>query len=198
MSADKPQDLTADEQSWFDALAGRRPDADDPAAQEGRAVREMVLARAATEDSPMDAPDPSRERQLIERARREGLIPPARLRPRLTGLAAAAVFGLALVAGVALWRSQTPHTPQETTRSGPGDIVRLEAADPAALQREILSGLSTCGVEATGYERLGLRGVDADLPRPPSDCLALLLARHHIAPPPDGVLRVEIGARPQP
>ncbi len=52
-----------------------------------------------------------------------------------------------------------------------GAVTQLIAADPSALKQQIVDDLRAAGVEAIGYDRLGLSGVDAQLPRPvPARC----------------------------
>jgi hypothetical protein len=70
--------------------------------------------------------------------------------------------------------------------------VRLRAADPVALKQQIVEELRAVGVEAIGYDRLGLSGVDAKLPTPVPDAVRATLAKYAIGVPGDGVVRVEI------
>jgi hypothetical protein len=98
---------------------------------------------------------------------------------------------MALLAGLLL---RAPAEP-ETVRSGPGEIVRLSAADPASTAERILHDLRAAGVEATAYERLGRPGIDADLPQPLPGSVRAVLRRHGIPEPTDGVLQVEIEPR---
>jgi hypothetical protein len=181
--------MTQDEDAtWLDALAGRKQVDDSQAAREAVALRASVLARAVVDD-PVPRQDPAREQQLVERARDAGLLPRRRRLSR-TGslLAAAAIVCVAVALGVLTRRPGAP----ETVRSGPGEIVRLASADPARVQREILDELRHAGVVATGYERLGRMGIDADLPLPLAPEVERILERHAIPVPQDGVLRVEI------
>ncbi len=83
----------------------------------------------------------------------------------------------------------------EVVRGTAQAVVRIEAADPSALQRQILEDLRRAGVEATGYERLGRHGIDADLPDLVPPAIERVLQRHGIPVPRDGVLAVEISAR---
>lgn len=73
--------------------------------------------------------------------------------------------------------------------SGP---VKLQAADPAALKAQIVEDFRSVGVEAIGYDRLGLSGVDAPLPSPLPEPVRAVLERYRIPVPADGVVRVEI------
>jgi hypothetical protein len=54
--------------------------------------------------------------------------------------------------------------------------------------------LRAAGVQAEGYEQLGVNGVDAELPRPVPVEVRAVLERHHIPVPTDGALRVQIHA----
>jgi hypothetical protein len=89
------------------------------------------------------------------------------------------------------WRFSAPISSEVTrpTQSGP---VRLQAADPSALKAQIVEELRVAGVEAIGYDRLGLSGVDAKLPDPISAPVRAALEKHRIPLPADGIVRVEI------
>ncbi len=194
-----------DDQVWLDALAGHRgPRVDSAAAREAEELRAGILAHAAEAEVDVPARDAAREQQLIERARRAGLLPqrsaPAR-NPWLAwfggwraGLAVAGLAGMAIVIGVNL----RPKAEPEIVRSSPMGVVRLEDADPLELQRRLVDELRAAGVEAVAYERVGLRGVDADLPQPVPPRIREVLKRHRIPLPADGVLLLEIAepARP--
>jgi len=210
--------MTEDDDSlWFETLAGRgSANGSHPAAIEARALRTAILSQPRDIAVSVPLQDPRREASLLERARREGLLvdsldlgPATRhlrassplrghyatgraLRNRTRvryGLAAVAAVVFVGTAFVTLVRPP-PHAP--TLRGSSGGIVRLETSDPRSLQRELLSELNSAGVSATPYERLGGRGVDADLPQPVPENVRAILARHHIKTPADGVLRVEI------
>lgn len=184
---------TDQDQDWLDALAGRERTAANAAHAEGQLLREMLQAHLARQSSverttaeSIATSDPMRERALIERARREGLLS-ARSSWRPMLMAAA----IAMVAVGIVWqtfmRSETV-----VVRGGVDAPVQLQARDPAALKRQIVDELRAAGVEATGYEALGVQGVDADLPQPLSADVRSVLAKHAIPAPADGVLRVEI------
>ena len=70
--------------------------------------------------------------------------------------------------------------------------TRLRAADPAALKQQLVDELHAAGVEAIGYDRLGLSGVDAKLPAPLPAAARATLEKYAVAVPADGVVRVEI------
>lgn len=78
-----------------------------------------------------------------------------------------------------------PATPTPQT-------ARLHAADPAALKQQLVDELRAAGIEAIGYDRLGLSGVDAKLPTPVPEAVRATLAKYAIGVPADGVVRVEI------
>jgi hypothetical protein len=182
---------------WFEALSGRAANDSHGAAREAHALRAAMLRQPRPETAAVSERDVTREAQLLERARREGLFPAAGARGpfrwgRLAGWPAfgayTAVACSALVAFI-LW-----HAPKQTevVRGAPAEIVTLQASDPIALKRTLLEELRAAGVKATGYERLGVQGIDADLPTPIPDRVRAVLGRHHIGTPPDAVLRIEI------
>ena len=70
--------------------------------------------------------------------------------------------------------------------------ARLRAADPAALKQQLVDELRAAGVDAIGYDRLGLSGVDARVPMPVPDAARATLEKYAIAVPADGVVRIEI------
>lgn len=194
--------MTMDEDtSWLDALAGRTERASSALALEALALRGFIQSQGFDVARPVPTVDPVRERELLERARREGLLPrPAAAPPRRwfadTRVTFAAAAMVLAAIGVGLWRSTLP--PVETLRSLANGTVHLEARDPPALKRELTAELTAAGVRVSGYERLGHVGIDADLPRPVSSPVAAILERHHIPIPADGVLSVEIDAPGRP
>jgi hypothetical protein len=84
---------------------------------------------------------------------------------------------------------------QEIYRGTHEGVVTIEAASPATFKNELIAQLRAAGIAATGYERFGLQGVDAELPNPISPQVRAVLERHHLPVPQDGVLKVEITAR---
>lgn len=183
-----------DDELWFDALAGR-PAPDSTAASEGRAMRAAMLARDVGNVDVAQS-DTAREQALITRARRDGVLPIAgatRRKPSSLqlSLATAAIVCLAL----GFWAIEWPRDNGAfVVRSAPNGTVRIEADDPEALKRALLSDLRAAGVSANGYQRLGAEGIDADLPEVLPEKVAAVLDRYHLAQPADGVLRVEIAA----
>lgn len=184
---------TDDDKDWLDALGGRAHKIENAAQAEGQVLREMVRAQLAQQadveratTASIAARDPMRERALIERARRAGLLTSrAGWTPRLIAAA------IAMVAVGVVWQSFIePQTP--TVRGEVAAPVQLQANDPAALKRLIVDELRAAGVQATGYEAFDIQGIDADLPRPLTPEVRRVLARHDIPEPADGVLRIEI------
>ena len=194
--------MTDPDQDWLDALAGRAPTgSNDAAIREARRLRELIQRNVHAPDVPVAAKDAQREAQLIERARREGLIDPAQLAQRRRRLTRATTVGwwaglAASVAGIAVALAVFFHgAPQaQHLRSARESVIRIEAADPTALKVEILDELRAAGATATGYEGLGIEGIDAQLPKPVPPRVRDVLARHHLGVPSDGVLRIEIAA----
>jgi len=189
-----------DDRVWLDALAGRAPEGIGGAtAREAEHLRAGILARAIEEADPVPAIDPRREEDLLDRARREGVLPLRAKGGRAwwtgwagrTLLAAAATLAAVLV-GIVMRSGPAP----EAVRGGSSATVRLHAPDPRALQRQIVDELRAAGVEATPYERLGLYGIDADLPTPVPLGVRKVLERHRIPVPADDALTIEIGADP--
>ena len=124
------------------------------------------------------------------------------LRASGRGWVAAAIAIGVLILG---WQFRAPIS-NEVTQSAPpptpapaaspasptATATRLRAADPAALKRQIVDDLQASGVEAIGYDRLGLSGVDARLPQPVPPAVRATLEKYAIGVPADGVVRVEI------
>ncbi|HKU16482.1 MAG TPA: hypothetical protein VJQ52_18980 [Steroidobacteraceae bacterium] len=193
---------TDPDKDWLDALAGRTVSAANPAHGEGQLLRTMVRAQLAQRAaayrataSTIATPDPMRERALVERARREGLLPathaqhPARMSIGWRSMLLAAA--LAMVAVGIVWQSvMRPET--VVVRGDDSEPVQLRSPDPVVLKRQILEDLRAAGVAATGYEALDVQGIDADLPQPLTPEVQRVLAKHGIAAPADGVLRIEI------
>jgi hypothetical protein len=189
---------------WLDVLAGRVTPTHlgeqlRAVALEAAALREFIrqLDTASLLDAPVvDAP---REKELIARARREGLLAAdagaghAKFVLRRFSLAAAAVLVVAI--GIGVWRSSL--SPQSAVRGVDHGTVHMEARDPAALKRQLTQELEAAGVKVSGYERLGRAGIDADLPQPLTTQVAKILERHDIPIPPDGALVVEIASIPR-
>jgi hypothetical protein len=108
------------------------------------------------------------------------------------GWVAAAIAIGVLVLG---WRFSVPVSQQVTHATAPsGAVAQLIATNPSALKQQIVDDLRALGVEAIGYDRLGLSGVDAQLPRPVPAHVSDVLKKHGIMTPADGVVRVEIRA----
>ena len=112
-------------------------------------------------------------------------------------VAAAIAIGVLLLG----WQFRVPLSQSVTqggAASGPpaapatDQTSRLRAADPAALKQQLVDELHAAGVEAIGYDRLGLSGVDAKLPTPVPAAARATLEKYAIRVPADGVIRVEI------
>lgn len=178
-----------DDQIWFDALAGREPTS-SATAREAHALRAALRSAHTSADNVRALRDVPREEALIARAVKEGVIRAAPPRRRLSWqLPLAASLLIVVAAGIVL----ELRAPLDTIMRGDENgIVRLQAADSAALKRQILAELRSAGVNATGYEALGVHGIDADLSLPLSPDVQRVLAAHEIPEPADGVLRIEI------
>jgi len=193
--------MTDEDQDWLEALAGRTPEGSNHAAiREARRLRELIQRNVHAPDALVPERDARREAQLLERARCEGLIDPSQLtRRRRRLMRPTGIGGLALAAGLAciavaltFLLHNTPQT--QHLRGARADVVRIEAANPTALKVQILQELRAAGVTATGYEQLGVEGIDADLPKPVPPRVRDVLTRHHLSVPSDGVLKIEIAA----
>jgi hypothetical protein len=185
-------DDVGDDELWLDALAGRAT-VDSAAAREAHELRDAMLARNLPDVVVTDT-DPAREQMLLTRARANGLLVARRTQtPGLRlGLAAAAVVCVAL----GFWLVQRPQDDAFVVRSATNGTIHIEAKNPQALKQRLLGDLRAAGVAANGYQRLGSEGIDADLPPVLNDKVAAVLDHYGLAPPTDGVLRVEIAAPP--
>lgn len=200
--------MTDEDQDWLDALAGRAPrGALGAASQEGRRLREHIQRNVRIPDVSVPQRDAQREAQLLERARREGLINPTqltqragrRLRPEAYGGWVALAAGLASIAvALTVFLHGTPQMQHMRGARTNENIIHIEAADPTALKMEILDELRAAGVSATGYGRLGLEGINADLPKPVPPQVREVLTRHHLSVPSNGELRIEIAPSSKP
>jgi hypothetical protein len=198
--------MADEDQIWLDALAGRvSADPSATGAAEAKALRELIRVQLREDGVAVSEIDTARETQLLARARATGLLPaqpgiapsratatPRSARPvwLLTGGALAA---LGIIAGVVLNLLGSPP-PSEIFRGIDSGTARIESAAPQALKAQLLRELNAAGVHATGYDRLGRLGVDADLPQPLTPAVQEVLQRHHLPIPKDGVLTVEIQA----
>ena len=88
--------------------------------------------------------------------------------------------------------AQTGTTAPAAAQAGTPHTARLHAADPVALKQQLVDALHAAGVEAIGYDRLGLSGVDAKLPTPVPEAARATLEKYAIGVPADGVVRIEI------
>ena len=184
--------MSDDDQIWLDSLAGR---VRTPSASSREALALRAALRVASQDAPprnvTAMHDKAREEALIARAVRDGVISASKSHRRMNWQLPLAASVLIIVAGGILTRLNAPlGTP--VVRGDEAGIVRLNVDDPAALRQYILYELRAAGVSATGYETLGVQGIDADLKLPLPPEVRRVLAAHGIPEPADGVLRIEI------
>lgn len=110
------------------------------------------------------------------------------------GWVAAAIAVGVLMLG---WRFSAPVSQQVTRVVPAGAVTQLLADNPSALKQQIVDDLRGAGIEAIGYDRLGLSGVDAAVATPVAPGVHAILLKHGIPAPADGVVRVEIRASRQ-
>ncbi|HJS88352.1 MAG TPA: hypothetical protein VJ738_00115 [Steroidobacteraceae bacterium] len=198
--------MTDEDRDWLEALAGRTPTGTHRAAiREGQRLRELIQRNVQAPDVTVPEQDAEREAQLLERARREGLIDPTQLTRRARRRMRPAVIGgwlglAASLAGiaVALTFFLRSAPPTDHLRGAREPVIHIEAKDPTALKMQILDELHAAGVRATGYEQLGVEGIDASLPNPVPPRVQKVLTRHHLSVPESGVLRIEIAPPSRP
>lgn len=194
--------MTDPDHDWLDALAGRPATGSNRGAMhEGVRLREFIQRNVHAPDVSVPDRDAQREAQLLQRARREGLIDPAELTrrtrrplqpPALRALIALAAGIAGVAVALAVFLHGAPRT--EHLRGAREEVLRIQSADPTALKMQILDELHAAGVRATGYEQLGVEGIDASLPQPLPPRVRAVLTRHHLSVPTSGVLRIEIAA----
>lgn len=190
-----------DDQEWLDGLGGTGQERRTAAHMEGSLLRSALHSRTGTKSlgsaggqSPSAAIDPLREQLLIDRAREAGVLAPASPRRGWRGAnplllaAAAGIAGLAIGVNWPRWRADAPST----TRTATDQIIRLDSRDPARLKQKILSALHQAGVRATGYESLGVQGIDAELPLPVPPNVREALEAVDIPVPANGQLQIQI------
>jgi hypothetical protein len=188
---------THDDDEWLNALAGRSTTTSATRREAEVLCSALRDTAGAWRDTAQDSltgnevGDARRAAALIDRAARDGLI--ERPRRRLASWQLPLAASVLVVLAVGLVFQLQPRLPaSNTVRADERGIVRLTAADPARLKRDILTQLRAAGVEATGYEALDVHGIDADLALPLSPELERVLDAHRIPAPADGVLRIEI------
>ncbi|MFA6262519.1 MAG: hypothetical protein WC760_13715 [Bacteroidia bacterium] len=198
--------MSDDDPDWADALAGRPREGAAPAT-----LAEAALLRDAMRRWPVETPalEPRPVAELIERARREGVLAPRRawcagclerwrrwtanpLGMGAAGLVLASLLGLWIVPG--LIGRQAPIDGPGTLRAPSAALQLRAAADPQAARDNLAARLQALQVPVRRYERLGRFGLDADLPRPLSPALAALLHDEVLPAGDDGSLRVEFEA----
>jgi hypothetical protein len=155
--------------------------------------RDEFVVRAEREGTPVDVSE-LRENPFARGARSRSVL---RALSGSRGLGAAALAVAVLLLG---WKLRpveqgAPTAPVSTLGAvSPDGIVRLKAADPRSLRLQVVEELRAAGVQASGYEQLGIEGIDADLPRPVPDAVSKALERHAVPVPLDGALRIQISA----
>jgi hypothetical protein len=151
---------------------------------------DAFVVRAEREGTPVDVSE-LRENPFERGARSRSVL---RALSGSRGLGAAALAVAVLLVGWKL-RPAEPDVPVSAAGPvAPDGIVRLQAANPRLLRLQVVDELRAVGVQASGYEQLGVEGVDADLPRPVPDAVSKVLERHAVAVPLDGALRIQISA----
>lgn len=202
-----------DDQHWFDLMAGRAaPEAHGRTRADAAWLRAALLAYRA--QAPAGAmPDPERRiHKLLHRAVAAGVLPPATAPRAATGrpgrwaarwqgwrqrlvppglrwapALAVLVLGAALLVGQ---QTPAPTVPTEVER-GPA-LQQLSVADPVQRQQQLLQALRAAGLDAHGFERLGRRGVDIELPVPLPPAQAQALQREGLQPTGGPSLVVEL------
>lgn len=154
------------------------------------------VVRADREGTPVDVSE-LRENPFERRARPRSML---RALSSSRGLGAGALAVAVLILG---WKLaprvpqalMTPVTtaPEAGTTSTDG-VMHLKSTDPQSLRVQIVEQLRAAGVQASGYEQLGVQGIDAELPRPIPDAVAKVLQEHGVPVPNDGALRLQISA----
>jgi hypothetical protein len=145
--------------------------------------------------------------RLLDRARAEGVLPPAAAAGRAPGRAATwrpthGVWAGALAAGVAvlglaLLLQRPADAPGDSVLRGAA-VQQLPAADPLQRRQDLLQALRAAGFDAQPFDRLGRPGLDIALPVPLPPAQARALADLGLAAPPGPSLQVELlpAARP--
>ncbi|MDT9000841.1 hypothetical protein RQP53_16315 [Paucibacter sp. APW11] len=180
-------DEGADDQAWFDLMAGRpAPGARNSVRNEAAWLRAAMLSYRS--DAPPGGPAEAQARiaRLLARARREGVLPdsvgaPAMEQPETGALHVLRPaprrrstpwgswgLGLALAASVAMFMVSpalfTPSASDEAAQLRGATLQTLDVADPLQRQQEVLQALLTAGFKVHPYVRLGRPGLDVDLP----------------------------------
>jgi hypothetical protein len=156
--------------------------------------KDEFVVKAEREGTPVDVSE-LRENPFERRARPRSLL---KALGSSRGLGVGALAVAVLVLGWKLRPADVvappvPDSP-DSTLSNDG-IVRLKAADPRALRMQIVDELRAAGAQVSGYEQLGVQGIDADLPRPVPQLVGNVLERHALPVPRDGGLRIQISER---
>jgi hypothetical protein len=179
------------DEDWVEGLSGRGHST--RAGLEGALLHRALVRETSADDVIPPQSSPSREEQLLERARREQLLrSPSSGRLPGRWMALAAMLTAVAIGTSWLYRpnADTSSTDTAIVRGGPDEVIRIEVADPAAAQARLLAELRAEGIEGAGYEMLGY-GVDADLPERLTAGQQQLLQRYRISEPADHVLKLE-------
>jgi hypothetical protein len=153
--------------------------------------KDEFVVRAEREGTPVDVSE-LLENPFGRRAR------PRSLLKSLAGSRGLGVAALAVAVLVLGWKLRpaegiAPAAPGSAHGTASTDgVVRLKSADPRSLRLQIVEELRAAGAPASGYEQLGVEGVDADLPRPVPESVGKVLERHSVPVPRDGTLRIQI------
>src|SRR5262245_52724529 len=155
--------------------------------------QDEFVVRAEREGTPVDVSE-LRENPFDRRARPRSML---RALGGSRGLGAAALAVAVLVLGWKLRPAAAPPATSPATATLAGStsadgVVHLKAADPHSLRSQIVEELRAVGVQASGYEQLGVQGIDADLPRPVPEAVSKVLQQRGVPVPVSGALRIQI------
>ena len=193
------------DQQWFDLLAGRcAPGASIGTQAEAAALRAALRRHAPGAPAGQPAPADTRVARLLDRARAEGVLPPAAgpsagqpSRPAAAwrppraawmGALAASVAGLGLA--LLLQQRQAEPPPDSVLRGAA--VQQLQVADPLQRRQQLLQALRAAGLDAQPFDRLGRPGLDIALPVPLPAAQARALADLGIAAPAGPSLLIEL------
>lgn len=205
---DQPEELsgfTADDQTWFDRLAGRTTaTADARTLAEADALR-RVVKRSREQQFENDAELKAALGPAETEARLQALMAELRQRGALsapswwrrwtlpaTGSAIAAALAIAmLVPGL---KSDPVYYDEPPTMRGAVPIVKKQAPDPKPVAEGLAQRLKLAGVSAILYQRRDVFFVDVDVPAEALPGAEPALRAEGLTPTA-GLVRVEISAR---
>jgi hypothetical protein len=198
-----------DTDDWMDALAGRnrpgmRPEIaldasllraaiqrlPEPAAPRFTQADEQRLQRALEQHAELR---PEKRRCVACAERWRAIV---RVLPRwpVAAVAGSAVFGLSLIAGLALWQKSNPITDLSPPpmRGQPESKVQVRVvAQPLESRNQAAAELTTLGAEVRRYERLGRFGLDAKFSGPLPEATQQALRRAGLTVTSQGEVKVE-------